>query len=459
MTDPDLSEAIESLGTATTGPVLLPGDDGYSEACEIWNSRLQRYPSVVLQCHDAEDVSHGVSFAVDTDLELTVMGGGHDYAGKSACDDGFLLDLSPMDSVTVDAQAQRATVGAGATWADVDAATEAEGLMVPGPTVSTVGVAGATLGGGQGHFSRKFGLTADNVRSVEIVTADGQIRRASSEEHEDLFWAIRGGLGAVGVVTEFEFELHEAGPEVLGGQAMHPIDDIDDVLRFYREYVADLPEEAMCYAFVIPIPPLEAFPEELHGEPAITLVAAHLGPESAAEETIDPLREFGDPYVADFNWMPYTALQTMFDDGVPKGLRWYSRSVDLPSLSDATLDTFADFGRDLHGPFSMAYFVPMDGAMSDPDTADTAFGSRESRFTFHILCGWQSDERDDEMMSWTRSFYDAMSSESRESVYVNLLGEDEEDRAAAAYGPNYDRLVELVDQWDPDGIFDETHPL
>ncbi len=445
---PDQS-SIDSLADTIAGRVLLPGDEGYETAIEIWNARLQEYPAIVTQCQLPEDVRAGMNFATEHDLELAVKGGGHDYAGQATCEDGLLLDLSSMTDIEVDPDANVATVEAGATWGELDEATQEHGLVVPGPTVSSVGIAGATLGGGQGHLSRKFGFSLDNVRSFEVVTTDGEIIMASEDDHPDLFWALRGGSGNFGVVTEFEFDLHEAGPTILGGQAMHPIDDAEEVLRFYREYMEDLPVDAICWPFIIPIPPLEAFPEEMHGQPAITLVAAYDGDEERGEGLIQPLREFGDPLFADFSWMPYTDLQAMFDDGVPDGLRWYSKSYDIDELTDEVISTFVEYGQDLHGPFSMTYFGPMDGAMSEPAVSDTAFAGRDGQYNFHVLCGWEDQDRDSEMIEWTDEFATAMSEHARESVYVNLLNETEADRVPAAYGSNYQRLRELKRSWDP----------
>lgn len=450
---------IHAFTEKLPGSVLLPGDDGFEDAITIWNSRLQEYPSIVVQCGEPTAVVEGIEFAHEHGLELAIKGGGHDYAGHATCDDGLLIDLSPMDQVEVFPEQRRARAGAGATWADLDAATQEHGLATTGVTVSTVGVAGSTLGGGSGHLSRAFGLALDNVRSMEVVTPDGEVRTASETEHPDLFWALRGGSGNFGVVTSFEYELHPIGPEVLGGQAMYLIDDAEDVLRFYREFTADVPDELTCYAFMIPIPPLEDFPEELHGEPAISLVASYVGDLDAGREAVAPIASFGDPLFASFDPMPYTALQSMFDEGVPEGQRWYSKAQYVDEITDAAIDTVAEYTTDLHGPLSMVYFEPLGGAVGRVDSDETAFPHRDYPYSFHALCGWSDPADDEEMIAWTDAFHDAMSEHATEGVYVNLLSGDDPERIPEAYADNFERLREIKQQYDPNNVLHATHNI
>lgn len=457
-TFPD-SDSITRLTEGVAGDVRLPGDEGYRDASTIWNHRLQRYPGLVVSCANAEDVQRAVEFATEFDLAIAVRGGGHDYAGKGAIEDGLLFDLSPMNRVEVDPDAATAVVGAGATWGDMDAATQEHGLAVPGPTVSSVGVGGSTLGGGQGHFSRKYGLAIDNVRAFDLVTADGDRVTASEDDQADLFWALRGGLGNFGIVTRFTFDLHPIGPDVLGGQAMHRFDDAREVLEFYREYVEDLPDAAMCYAFVLPVPPVEGIPEAEHGAPAISLIFAYDGPRDRGEALVRPLREFGDPFVVDFDWMPYTVLQQMFDEAMPDGLRWYSRSLDLDTISDDVIETVLEYGSELSGAFTSAYFVPMSGEINRVDAEDTAFPGREADFSVHILAGWESAADDEPVRAWTRAFHNALDEHATDGVYVNLLGEDEGARVPEAYGENWERLRELKGTWDPEDRLRATHHI
>ncbi len=451
--------ALEQLASTVTGDVLRPDDDGFDAAREIWNSRLQRDPAVVLRCTEPADVAAGVRFATDQAIDLGVKSGGHDYAGRSAVDDGLLLNLEPMNAVSIDPATNRATVEAGATWGEFDEAAQDHGLATTGPTVSTVGVAGATLGGGSGHLARSFGLSLDNVVEMEVVTADADVVTVSEEQHADLFWALRGGIGNFGVVTEFEFELHEVGPDVLGGQAMHPIDDAVSVLEFYRDFMAEAPDELTCYAFCIPIPPMEDFPSELHGEPAISLVASYVGPLDRGRDLLREIETFGEPLFASFDPMPYTALQSMFDDGVPKGQRWYSKARYVDGIADGAIETVASYTADLHGPLSMVYFEPLGGAIGRIDPDATAFPHRDFPYSFHILCGWSEPERDEAMIKWTNDFHDAMAAHGVEDVYVNLLGEDEPDRVSAAYAANFERLREIKRTWDSANRFSGTQNI
>ncbi len=453
------STEIDELAQRTDGPVLLPGAEGYEDASKIWNSRLQQYPAIVVQCTGPGDVIASVEFAREHGIELAVKGGGHDYGGHGTCDDGVLADLSAMDWVDVDPEARRARVGPGATWADVDAETQEHGLATTGVTVSTVGVAGSTLGGGSGHLARSQGLALDNVRSMEVVTADGTVRTASADENPDLFWALRGGSGNFGVVTVFEYALDEVGPEVLGGQTMHPIEDVEKVLAFYREFTADCPDELTCYAFVIPIPPIEGFPEEIHGEPAITLVASYVGAIEDGRSLVEPLVEFGDPLFASFDPMPYTALQSMFDDGAPNGLRWYSKAQYVDEITDGAIETVAEYAPDLHGPFSMVYFEPLGGEIGRVDPDATAFPHRDRQYSFHALCGWSDPEQDDEMIAWTDAFHESMTGHAVDGVYVNLLSGNEPERIPEAYGSNLDRLRAVKRRYDPDNVFATTHNI
>lgn len=451
---------ISDLDAATNGTIAIPGDDEYTEGSEIWNHRLQKYPAIVIRCEDSSDVTTAVSFAREHDIPLAIKGGGHSYAGNATADDGVVIDVSPIDYVDVDPDARIARVGAGATWADVDAATQEHGLATVGPTVSNIGVGGSTLGGGSGHLARSFGLSLDNVQSMEVVTADGDTITASDDEHTELFWALRGGSGNFGVVTEFEYTLHEVGPEVHLAQAMFPIDQVPDVLAFYREFNPDLPDTVTCYPFVIPIPPVDDFPEELHGQPAIMLVASYVGDDQEeGQKLVEPLLEFGEPYFSTFDPIPYTALQSMFDEGAPDGQRWYSKAGYLDEITDEVIEAYATFGADLHGPLTMAYFEPLGGAVERVDPEETAFPHRDRPYGFHILCGWMDQEQDETMIDWTDSFYEAVAEHADEGVYVNLLSGDEPERIPEAYGRNYERLQAVKREYDPENVFHATHNI
>lgn len=302
-------DAIATLRALLQGSLLQPGDDGYEGARAVWNARLSRRPAMIARCAGPDDVAAAVRFAARHGLPVAVKGGGHDYAGNGMCDGGLVIDLSTMRSVEVDPGAMRVRVGPGATWAEVDAATQAFGLATPGATVSSVGVAGFTLGGGVGHLARRFGLACDNLDAAEVVTADGRRVRASADEHPELYWALRGGGGNFGIVTCFELRLHRVGPQVLAGQLIHRWDDAAAVLRHYRDFMASAPDEVQCWAFMLRLPPLDVFPQALHGQPVIDLLAVHSGEPHAAAEVLRPLREFGTPLLDAIEPQRYTALQ------------------------------------------------------------------------------------------------------------------------------------------------------
>lgn len=449
--------ALHPLRERMRGSVLVPGDDGYDAARTIWNARLASQPAAVARCTGTADVMAVVDAPQKNDLRLSIKGGGHDYAGRSAGKGGLMVDLSPMDGVHVDPNAKTAQVEAGATWGVFDHEAQAFGLATTGATVSAVGVAGSTLGGGNGYLARKHGLALDNLISADVVTAEGELVHASEHENADLFWGLRGGSGNLGIVTSFTFRLHEVGPTVLAGQIVHPMTAARGALQFYRDFMANAPNELQAYAFFIHIPPIPAFPEAYHGKTALDFVVAYAGDPEAAEDVLQPLRDFGDPILDGVHPQPYTTLQTMFDEGVPEGNRWYSKAHYLDCLSDAAIDTVVERVDPLPSPSSMVYFEPLGGTIRQVDPTATAFPHREAAYSFHILTGWSEPEKDDAIMEWTRDFHTAMTPYSNGGVYVNLLGADEKDRIPAAYGTNYDRLAQIKGAWDPENFFRMNH--
>lgn len=453
----DRAPDIAALAERVEGELLLPPDEGFDGARAVWNARIDRRPAAVLRCAGPHDVVAGVRFAREENVPLSVKGGGHSYAGSAACDRCLLIDLEPMSDVRVDPDERTARVGAGATWKAVDRETQAAGLATTGASVSTVGVAGYTLGGGTGHLARSCGLAVDNLVSAEVVTADGGLVRASENENADLFWALRGGGGNFGVVTSFELVLHEVGPEILAGMIVHPFRDAPELLRGFRALMADAPDELNCYPFFIRVPPAPAFPEAYHGEIALALVPAHSGPLDDAEDALRPLRDLGEPIFDGVAPQPYAALQRTFDDGVPRGQRWYSRAHYLDGLTDDAIDAMVESVEPFPGPFTMAYLEPMGGAIGRVGAEETAFPHREALYGFHVLAGWTDPEADDEHMAWVRSFHEAMAPFSTGGVYVNLVSEDEHDRVRGAYGDNHERLAEVKARWDPENLF-RAHP-
>jgi len=450
---------LDDLTRTVRGAVLTPGDAGYDEARALWNARFDRRPDLIVRCANAEDVRTAVSFARDNGLRLSVKGGGHAFSANTVADGGLLIDLSPMKGVEVDPTSQTVRVEAGAKWGEVDPLVQAHGLASPGGTVSTVGVAGYTLGGGAGYLARRYGMAIDNLLSLDVVTADGELRHVSEARHPDLFWALRGGGGNFGVATRFEFRLHEVGPQVLAGQVFHRLEDAPRVLRVYRDFMAAAPEDVQCYPFFLRVPPINLFPEEHHGTLALDLVVFHARTGTEAEATLRPLVEAGDPFLAFVGPQPYLDVLKTFDAGLPSGQRYESRSHDLPAITDAVIDTVMEHVSGMVGDFTSAYLGGLGGAIARVDPAATAFPHRDAAFSFHIMAGWTAPEQDAEVTAWTRRFHEAMTPHATGGVYVNVLGHGETSRVHAAYGENWERLVELKRIWDPDNLFRTNHNI
>lgn len=447
----------DELEAIIRGKAVKPGDPGYDDARRIWNARFDRRPGVIIRCGCTADVAATVRFAREHDLALAVKGGGHAFAAHTVGDGGLLIDLSPMKDIEVDAGTKTARVGPGVTWGELDHATQQHGLATVGGTVSSVGVAGFTLGGGSGYLSRKYGMAVDNLLSAEVVTADGGLVHASAEEHADLFWALRGGGGNFGIVTSFEFRLHEVGPQVLAGQIVHPFQDAAAVLRRYRDFMNTAPDEVQCYAFLLRVPPVEGFPKAFHGELAIDLVVFHADAEGG--DDLAPLLAFGKPILAAVGPQPYTAAQQAFDAGLPKGQRYESRAHYLAGLPDTAIETFLSAVGALPGTFTVAYFGAEGGAISRIPGDATAFPHRDAAYSIHVMAGWSEPEQDAAVTAWTRQLHEAMSPHATGGVYVNLLGTDEGWRIPSAYGENFGRLLRLKSQWDPDNLFRHNHNL
>lgn len=440
-------------------PILGPGDPGYDEARSGWNGRFDLRPTGVVRASGPPDVVAALRTAKDRALYVGVKSGGHDYAGNSAIEGGLLIDLDPMDSVSVDPDARHAIVGPGARWADVDAATQAHGLATPGGTVSTVGVAGFTLGGGEGWLGRKHGLSCDNLMAAEVVTAAGEIVRADETENPDLLWALRGGSGNFGIVTSLELALHPLDHEILAGQVIYPFDRAGELLRFYRDHFRHAPDETACFPFVYRVPPIAAFPEEWHGDLVLAFVLAYMGPVEEGERHLAPFRGRDGMLVDGLAPQPYVDLQRSFDETMGQGNRWYSRAHCFDSLSDDAIDAFLGHLEPLPGDFTTAYLVAGGGAIGRVPADATAYPHRRAAHEIHIFPGWVDPARDAEIMAWARGVSDGVAPYSSGGVYVNLLAEDEEDRIPAAYGSNYERLSRLKAKWDPENVFRRNHNI
>lgn len=441
------------------GEIILPEDDQYHAARQLWNGLYDKYPAAVARCGSPHDVIAAVNFASENDVVVSVKGGGHDYAGNSVCNDGLVIDLSPMNKVDVDENQRTARVEGGATVGLFDAEAQKYGLATTTGTVSTIGIGGLALGGGSGYLSRRFGMTLDNVLSVDIVTADGNLVTASEKENEDLFWAVRGGGGNFGIVTSFKFQLHEVGPEVLSFQAYFPYEDSRKVLQFYREFMKEAPDKLQCYVFFLNVPPVEPFPAEYYGKTTCAFIACHTGDPEKGKSELQPLKEFGNPFLSFLQTMEYTAIQKSFDAGMPKGLRWFTKAHYLNKLSDTAIESLMEHTQSLPGAFTVAYLEPMGGEANRVDPAATAFPHRNTAYSVHIFPGWDDPSKDGANIKWAKEFYQAMHKESAGGVYVNLLSHDEKERVKAAYGENYDRLARVKRKWDPGNFFIMNHNI
>ena len=460
MNHPDMDHSeLEHLQDQLKEPIIKPDDADYDQARGIWNGLFEKHPAAIVRCADAYEVVETLNFVRDQKLPFSVKSGGHDYAGKSVCDNGLVIDLSRMDSIRINPEQKTGAAGPGVTWREFDKKTQEYRLATTGATVSEVGIAGYTLGGGTGYLARKHGLALDNLIAAEVVTASGGLLRADEKENADLFWAIRGGGGNFGIVTSFEYRLHEVGPEIMAGQIVHAIDDAGDVLRFYRDFMKDAPDEMTCFAFFLNIPPVDAFPEQYHGKSAMSLVVGHAGSTESAGEDLQPLLHYGDPILTAVHPMPYTEAQRMFDAGMAKGNRWYSKAHFLDSLADGAIKTLLQFTRSIPGPFSVCYLEPLGGAVNRVDVPATAFPHRNAAYSFHIFPGWADPSSDDELMGWAKEFYDSMVPYSNGGVYVNLLGQDEQARTPKAYGENYSKLTRIKKKYDPDNLFSHNHNI
>jgi FAD/FMN-containing dehydrogenase len=377
-------------------------------------------------------------------LVVSVRGGGHNVAGNAVCADGLMIDLSPMKGIQVDAANRTARAESGVLWSELDQVTQQYGLATTGGTVSHTGIAGLTLGGGLGWLMGKHGLTCDNLLSVEIVTANGVLLTASETENEDLFWAVRGGGGNFGVVTSFTYQLHPVGPTILGGMVLYPMDQAKDVLRFYREFARNTPDELMVFAALLNTP---------DGLPVIALLVGWFGPLADGERHLKPLRDFGTPLADLIAEVPYTQHQTIFDAATPHGIHRYWKSGNLPDIEDDFIDIVLEQAARQPSPYSFILFFHIKGASARIDPAKTAFGLREDQWDFDIVSQWMNAAENEVNIDWTRAFWSQVEPYTK-GVYVNHLGgEDEATRVRAAYGPNYERLVALKTKYDPTNFF------
>jgi FAD/FMN-containing dehydrogenase len=451
---PVLGEAtVQELREAIHGRVLRPDDDGYAEACRIWNGAFdERRPAVIVTCSGAADVIAAVGFARSNDLAIAVRGGGHSIAGFSSCDGGIVIDLSAMRSVRVDPDAQRAYVGPGAVWGDVDHETQAHALATTGGLVSTTGVAGFTLGGGIGWLMRKHGLACDNLVGADVVTADGCLVHASETENADLLWGLRGGAGNFGIVTQFELAVHPVGPLVYAGLIFFAAEHDAELLRLFREWAPDVPDDITAALNLTTAPPLPVVPEEWHGKKVIALIAVSAGPLDEAEAQFRSFREAAEPVADLLGPMPYTAMQTLIDPLWPKGIHAYFKATNLARLDDELIERLCSRHENAPGPQCEIHVHQMGGAVARVGEGETAFSERSMPFVLNAVTGWQDPGETEAHTQWARSVIDAATEASTGRAYVNFLGDA--DSARSSYGDEtYVRLLALKREYDPTNVF------
>ncbi len=455
MAAPETSD-LGALQTRVSGIVSTPGEAAYETACSIWNGAIDRRPAVVVSCTDGADVGAALAFAREHDLEVSIRGGGHNYAGFALCQDGLMIDLTPMKAVAVDPAARRAVCGGGTTWGELDGATQEHALAVPGGFVSHTGVAGLTLGGGFGWLSRLAGLTSDNLSAAEVVTADGQVRRASASENADLFWALRGGGGNFGVVTSFEFNLVPVGPLVNLGIFFFAPEQGRDLFRFAREFVRDLPDDCGVFLAGLSAPPEPFVPEEHRLAPVYALAVVGFGDEARHASLIAPVRDAITPLFDLVTPLPYAMLQQMFNESAPWGILGYEKAVYLDELSDGAIDVIMEHQPQKQSPLSFLPIFVLGGAYGRAEDDATAFGgSRSTRYVVNISAACPTPELFDADRAWVRAFWaDLVPHATGVGSYVNFMSEYEENRVRAAYGSaKYDLLARIKGKYDPDNVF------
>ncbi|MDD5200190.1 MAG: FAD-binding oxidoreductase [Terrimicrobiaceae bacterium] len=449
----DTLNQAERFTPQIDGLIFVPGSPGYDEARAIWNAMIDRRPAIIARCASEADIVRSIAFAQSRRLPLSIRGGGHNIAGHALCDGGLMIDLSAMNAVRIDAPARRAFVQPGALLADFDRAAQAHGLATPLGINSTTGVAGLTLGGGFGWLTRKHGMTVDNLRSARVVTADGRQIRASESEHPDLFWALRGGGGNFGVVTEFEFELHPVGPEIYCGLVVFPLEEAGAVLRKYREFAAHAPDDLSVWVVLRHAPPLPFLPAEVHGSKVLVLAICYPGSAADGARLTAPISTFGNVLGSHVGMAPYTAWQQAFDPLLTPGARNYWKSHNFSALADGALDCMVECAGRLPSPHCEIFVGQLGGQAGRVAPDATAFGNRDANFVMNVHGRWETAAEDESGIAWARECFRALEPFATGGAYVNFLTDDESGRVASAFGPNYPRLAEVKKKYDPQNVF------
>jgi FAD/FMN-containing dehydrogenase len=441
--------ALEGFG----GELLRDGEPGYDDSRRVFNAGIDRRPALIARCTGAADVIAAVDFAREQGLEISVRAGGHSVAGHAVVERGLMIDLRPMNRVRVDPERRTAWCGGGANWGELDRETQAFGLAVTGGRLADTGVGGLTLGGGSGWLERKYGFTVDSLLSAEVVTADGRLLVASADRNPDLFWALKGGGGNFGVVTGFEFALHEVGPLLYGGMLFFPIDAAVDLLKAYRGFMDGAPDEICGGSAILCAPPEEFVPEPVRGKPVLAIIACYVGPVEAGERAFAPLREWG-PALEVLAPMPYSAIQGLIAPGNPPGRHHYWKAGLLGELSDEAIETFVRRASDVISPFTASLMLPLGGAFARVDEDSTPLAYRAAKWDYHLLGQWADPAETERNVEWTRDFDRAMAEYAEAGVYSNFTGDPSAGAVEAGFGPEkYARLVEIKRAYDPENVF------
>jgi FAD/FMN-containing dehydrogenase len=454
-TEAALVEAPDVVGLQDgfRGQLLRSGDPDYEDARKVWNGSISRFPALIARCVGVADVITAVKFAKDNNLLVAVRGGGHSLPGLSVCDGGLVIDLSLMKGIRVDPESRTVRAQAGVLLGELDRETQAFGLAVPSGIVTHTGISGLTLGGGIGWLMRKYGLTIDQLLSVDLITANGDFVKASASENPDLFWGVRGGGGNFGIVTEFEFRLNPVGPMVVAGPIFWPMEEAPKVLRFYREWIAEAPDELMTIVTLRKAPPLPFVPKELHGKLVVGVTCCYAGPLEEGEKVVKPLKDFGSPVLDMCAPIPFLTHQAMFDPSYPHGRWYYTRACDVAQLTDEAIDITVDHVLRINSPFTALTLWQRGGAVARVGEDETAFGGRSAGHTYYINGATEGPEGFDEERQWARNFWSELEPY-HTSVYVNFLMQEGEERIRQAYGTRkYDRLKALKRRYDPDNLF------
>ncbi len=437
------STDLTDLRRGMQGTVVAPGDAEYETSRRVWNAMIDRRPAAIARCRDARDVVAAVGFARAGGLPIAIRGGGHNVAGRGTCDDGLVIDFCDMKGIRVDPEARTATAEPGVRWEEFDRETQACGLATTGGTVGDTGIAGLTLGGGFGWLGGLHGMTVDNLIGADVVLASGELVHASDTEHPDLFWALRGGGGNFGIVTAFEYRLHPVGPEIVGGMVLHPFERAADVLRFYRDFAKDAPDQLTVAAVLVTAP---------DGHKAVALAAAYIGAIDEGERAVAPLKSFGPPVVDMMGPQPYLGQQAMLSNAMPPNLLNYWKADFVPAVSDDVIEVAVGAYAQAPSPLSSILFFPIHGAASRVSPVATAYPHRAG-VHMGLYALWNDPAANDANIAWVRRAWTALQPFAPGGVYVNELGEDEgDDRVRLAYGPNYERLARVKRQYDPDNV-------